>query len=125
MNLNPLLTLSADKTGTMLGYRNLNPEVEEGICQVLSYMWLESEVMPGFRSGPSTSAASSSSSSSSSKKGGRSFAEKKLGEFFMHQIANDASTSYGDGFRTANAAVNKYGLRRTLDHIHMTGSFPV
>ncbi|XP_023546685.1 protein DA1-related 2-like isoform X1 [Cucurbita pepo subsp. pepo] len=107
------------------GYRNLNPEVEEGICQVLSYMWLESEVMPGFRSGPSTSAASSSSSSSSSKKGGRSFAEKKLGEFFMHQIANDASTSYGDGFRTANAAVNKYGLRRTLDHIHMTGSFPV
>ncbi|KAF7147026.1 hypothetical protein RHSIM_Rhsim03G0137200 [Rhododendron simsii] len=26
------------------GYRNLNPEVEEGICQVLSYMWLESEI---------------------------------------------------------------------------------
>uniref|UniRef100_A0A9I9DTJ1 LIM zinc-binding domain-containing protein n=1 Tax=Cucumis melo TaxID=3656 RepID=A0A9I9DTJ1_CUCME len=113
------------------GYRNLNPEVEEGICQVLSYMWLESEVMPGFKSGPSTSTASSSSSSSSShyslssKKGGRSSAENKLGEFFMHQIANDASAAYGEGFRAANAAVNKYGLRRTLDHIFMTGSFPV
>ncbi|XP_038891050.1 protein DA1-related 2 isoform X4 [Benincasa hispida] len=114
------------------GYRNLNPEVEEGICQVLSYMWLESEVvMPGYRSGPSTSAASSSSSSSSShyssssKKGGKSSAENKLGEFFMHQIANDASAAYGEGFRAANAAVNKYGLRRTLDHIFMTGSFPV
>ncbi|XP_023548984.1 protein DA1-related 2-like isoform X2 [Cucurbita pepo subsp. pepo] len=113
------------------GYRNLNPEVEEGICQVLSYMWLESEVMPGSKSGPSTSTASSSSSSSSSyyssssKKGGKSSAENKLGEFFMHQIANDASAAYGEGFRAANAAVNKYGLRRTLDHISMTGSFPV
>ena len=115
----------------MVGYRNLNPEVEEGICQVLSYMWLESEVMPGSKSGPSTSTASSSSSSSSSyyssssKKGGKSSAENKLGEFFMHQIANDASAAYGEGFRAANAAVNKYGLRRTLDHISMTGSFPV
>ncbi|PWA55665.1 DA1-related protein 2 [Artemisia annua] len=96
------------------GYRNLNPEVEEGICHVLSYMWLESEVMPG-----------STSSSSVSKKGGKSRVENKLGEFFMHQIAHDASPVYGGGFRAANAAVNTYGLRRTLDHIHLTGSFPL
>ncbi|XP_019151542.1 PREDICTED: protein DA1-related 2-like isoform X2 [Ipomoea nil] len=111
------------------GFRNLSPEVEEGICQVLSHMWLESEVMPGFRNMPSTSAASSSSSSawpsSSSKKGGRSGAENKLGEFFMHQIAHDTSPAYGGGFRAANEAVNKYGLRRTLDHIHFTGNFPL
>ncbi|PQM41897.1 protein DA1-related 2 isoform X5 [Prunus yedoensis var. nudiflora] len=83
------------------GYRNLNPEVEEGICQVLSYMWLESEVMPGFKNMPSsstsTSAASSSSSSSSSKKGGKSKVEHKLGEFFMHQIANDSSLHMEEG----------------------------
>ncbi|GMP23176.1 hypothetical protein CsSME_00000866 [Camellia sinensis var. sinensis] len=107
------------------GYRNLNPEVEEGICQVLSYMWLESEVMPGFRNMPSTSTASSSSSMSSSKKGGKSGVENKLGEFFMHQIAHDASPAYGGGFRAANAAVNQYGLRSVLDHIHLTGSFPL
>ncbi|OVA15562.1 zinc finger protein [Macleaya cordata] len=105
------------------GYRNLSPEVEEGICQVLSYMWLEAEVMPGSRSMPSTSTASSSSSSS--KKGGKSDLEKKLGEFFMHLIAHDTSTAYGEGFRAANAAVNRYGLRRTLDHIRLTGNFPV
>lgn len=104
------------------GYRNLTTEVEEGICQLLSHMWLESEVMPANRSAPSTSAASSSSTSS--KKGGTSEVEKKLGEFFMHQIANDASPTYGGGFRAANAAVNKYGLRRTLDHIRYTGLFP-
>ncbi|XP_028096681.1 protein DA1-related 2-like isoform X1 [Camellia sinensis] len=107
------------------GYRNLNPEVEEGICQVLSYMWLESEVTPGFRNMPSTSTASSSSSMSSSKKGGKSGVENKLGEFFMHQIAHDASPAYGGGFRAANAAVNQYGLRSVLDHIHLTGSFPL
>ncbi|XP_009615648.1 protein DA1-related 2-like [Nicotiana tomentosiformis] len=107
------------------GFRNLSPEVEEGICQVLSQMWLESEVMPGSRNMPSTSTASSSSTWSYSKKGGKSGVENKLGEFFMHQIAHDASPAYGAGFRAANAAVNKYGLRRTLDHIRLTGSFPV
>ena len=91
---------------------------------MLSYMWLEAEVMPGFRNTPSTSTASSSSSSSS-KKGGTSEVEKKLGEFFLHQIANDASPAYGGGFRAANAAVNKYGLRSTLHHIHLTGYFPI
>ncbi|KAL7253244.1 hypothetical protein ACSBR1_007720 [Camellia fascicularis] len=49
----------------------------------------------------------------------------KLGEFFMHQIAHDASPAYGGGFRAANAAVNQYGLRSVLDHIHLTGSFPL
>ncbi|XP_039004219.1 protein DA1-related 2-like [Hibiscus syriacus] len=105
------------------GYRNLNPEVEEGICQVLSYMWVESEVLPGSSSRASTSAASSSSSSS--KKGGKSNVENKLGEFFIHQIAHDASPAYGGGFRAANTAVNKYGLRQTLDHIRLTGNFPL
>lgn len=83
--------------------------------------------MPGFRNTASTSAASTStsSSSSSSKKGGRSSVENKIGEFFMHQIAHDTSPAYGEGFRAANKAVNAYGLRRTLDHIHLTGSFPV
>ncbi|PAN50423.1 hypothetical protein PAHAL_9G518900 [Panicum hallii] len=111
------------------GYRNLNAEVEEGICQVMSYLWLESEILPASsRHAPSSSYASSSSSSyppTSSKKGGISHTEKKLGEFFMHQIANDTSTAYGDGFRTAYAAVNKYGLRQTLNHIRLTGGFPV
>ncbi|KAL5799902.1 hypothetical protein ACOSQ4_032786 [Xanthoceras sorbifolium] len=107
------------------GYRNLNPEVEEGICQVLSYMWLESEVLPGSKNIPSTSYASSSTSSSSSKKGVKSGVEKKLGEFFMHQIAHDTSPAYGGGFRAANAAVNTYGLRQTLEHIRLTGNFPL
>ncbi|KAG9130800.1 hypothetical protein Leryth_020020 [Lithospermum erythrorhizon] len=107
------------------GYRNLTQEVEEGICQVLSYMWLETEVTPDSKDIASTSTSSSSSTVSETKKGAKSGVENKLGKFFMHQIMNDTSPAYGGGFRAANAAVNKYGLRRTLDHIHLTGSFPI
>ncbi|XP_023729030.1 protein DA1-related 1 isoform X1 [Lactuca sativa] len=111
------------------GYSNLPPDVEEGICQVLAHMWLDSEIMAG-SSGTNAAAASSSSSSSSSsvpvssKKGKRSQFEKQLGEFFKHQIESDTSAAYGDGFREGNKAVLKYGLRSTLEHIRLTGRFP-
>lgn len=108
-----------------IGYRSLSQEVEEGICQVLAHMWLDSEILSGSGSNvASTSAPSSSSSSSTSKKGMRSQFERKLGDFFKHQIESDTSSSYGDGFRAGNKAVLQYGLRRTLDHIKLTGSFP-
>ncbi|KAL6622561.1 hypothetical protein ACP70R_032440 [Stipagrostis hirtigluma subsp. patula] len=109
------------------GYRNLSPEVEEGICQVLSHMWLESEIIFGSSGNVASSSVASSSSSSthaSSKKGAKTEFEKKLGAFIKHQIETDSSVAYGDGFRAGNRSVEHYGLRRTLDHIKMTGSFP-
>ena len=109
-----------------VGYRTLSPEVEEGICQVLAHLWLESEITSGSGSMATTSDASSSSSStsSSSKKGAKTEFEKRLGEFFKYQIETDSSVAYGDGFRAGMRAVERYGLRSTLDHIKMTGSFP-
>ncbi|KAI8525380.1 hypothetical protein RHMOL_Rhmol13G0225800 [Rhododendron molle] len=109
------------------GYRNLTPDVEEGICQVLAHMWLDSEIAAGSGSTVASSSESSSSyssSSTSSKKGKRSQFEKKLGEFFKHQIESDTSAAYGEGFREGNQAVLKYGLKRTLDHIRLTERFP-
>ncbi|RRT33672.1 hypothetical protein B296_00051232 [Ensete ventricosum] len=70
------------------------------------------------------STSSSSSTTRPSKKGARTQSERKLGEFFKHQIESDASPVYGAGYRAATRAVNRYGLRRTLDHIKFTGSFP-
>lgn len=110
----------------LAGYPNLSLEVEEGICQVLAHMWLESEIYSCSRIDAAASSSSSpSSSSTSSKKGKRSDFEKKLGEFFKHQIESDPSPAYGDGFRQGTQAVNKYGLRSTLDHIQITGTFPL
>lgn len=107
----------------LTGYSTLRPEVEEGICQVLAHMWLDSEIFSGSGSHIASS-SSSSSSSTSSKKGTRSQFERKLGDFFKHQIESDTSAAYGDGFRVGNEAVLRYGLRQTLDHIKLTGSFP-
>nr|POE99129.1 protein da1-related 1 [Quercus suber] len=107
------------------GYPNLSPEVEEGICQVLAHMWMESEILSASGSDVASSSSSSSpSSSSSSKKGKRSEFEKKLGEFFKHQIETDETSAYGDGFRKGNEAVLKYGLETTLTHIRLTKNFP-
>ncbi|KAG0466173.1 hypothetical protein HPP92_017753 [Vanilla planifolia] len=104
------------------GYRGLSPEIEEGICQVLAHMWLDSEIMSG--SG-SNIASSSSSSSGPSKKGARSQFERKLGDFFKHQIESDSSPAYGDGFRSRQRGCAQIWSRSTLDHIRFTGSFPL
>ncbi|CAL9166322.1 unnamed protein product [Musa hybrid cultivar] len=104
------------------GYRSLSQEVEEGICQVLAHMWLDSQIISG--SGDNVASTSSSSASTTSKKGSRFQFERKLGDFFKHQIESDTSPAYGDGFRAGNSAVLQYGLRRTLDHIKLTGTFP-
>jgi len=93
---------------------------------VLAHMWLDSEIYSSSgNEGASSSSSSSSSPPPSSKKGQQSDFEKKLGEFFKHQIESDESPAYGEGFRVGNQAVLKYGLRTTLDHIRMTGNFPV
>ncbi|GMH21459.1 hypothetical protein Nepgr_023301 [Nepenthes gracilis] len=74
-------------------------------------MWLDSELIASFGSSYVASLLSSSStllpSSSlgsltgigSSKKGKRSQFERKLGEFFKHQIESDGSVAYRDGFK--------------------------
>ncbi|PIN19606.1 Adaptor protein Enigma [Handroanthus impetiginosus] len=106
------------------GYQTLSPNVEEGICQVLAHMWLDSEILAGSATNMASTSSSSSTSNSTTKKGKRSEFEKKLGKFFIHQIESDPSAAYGDGFREGNEAVIKYGLKRTLDHILYTGYFP-
>ncbi|CAA0841774.1 Protein DA1 [Striga hermonthica] len=105
------------------GYRTLRQDVEEGICQVIACMWLESQIL--FMSDDENASTSSSSSyASTSRQGARSPFEKKLSVFFKHQIATDTSIVYGQGFRTGNQAVQKFGLQRTLDHMRETGNFP-
>ncbi|KAL2607604.1 hypothetical protein R1flu_026177 [Riccia fluitans] len=95
------------------GFPHLEPEVEEGICQVMAHMWLHAQ--SGF----------SGSSSSSDVKTGNQVDQLRLGEFFRHQIAHDPSPVYGGGFRAAQVAVGRYGLPQTLEHMKMTGAFPL
>ncbi|KAK8623357.1 hypothetical protein V6N13_118243 [Hibiscus sabdariffa] len=104
------------------GFQTLSQDVEEGICQVLAHMWLITQLDS---SSPSSDVATTSSSGASRlRKEKIPEFERKLGEFFKHQIESDTSPVYGDGFRAGHSAVYKFGLRRTLEHIRMTGSFP-
>ncbi|XP_024521231.1 protein DA1-related 1 isoform X2 [Selaginella moellendorffii] len=99
------------------GYpHQLNPAVEEGICQVMAHTWLESQI---------GSSGGSSSSSSGGKQKPKSINNDRFQEFFLHQIAMDSSPAYGDGFRAGHQSVVQFGLSRTLEHIKLTGSFPV
>jgi hypothetical protein len=62
-------------------------------------------------------ASSSSSTSSSMKKGAKTEFEKRLGEFFKHQIETDSSVAYGDGFR----ALHVVSMWSTLfDCLHLS-----
>lgn len=84
-------------------FPSLENDVEEGICQVIAHVWLKQEL------------------EKLNRKGASSASTKRLGEFFLHQIETDSSPVYGDGFRAAMAAVNAYGLPKTIDHLRNTG----
>ncbi|CAE6263749.1 unnamed protein product [Arabidopsis arenosa] len=99
--------------------RNLKLEFEEGICQVLGHMWLESQT---YSTSAAASSASSSSSShtpaaSASKKGAQSDYEKKLVEFCKDQIETDDSPVYGVGFKKVYQMVSDSSLHKILKSI--------
>nr|WID60887.1 CHS3 protein [Arabidopsis thaliana] len=102
------------------GYRNLNMVLEEGLCQVLGYMWLESQT---YFFDTATIASSSSSrtplSTTTSKKVDPSDFEKRLVNFCKHQIETDESPFFGDGFRKVNKmmASTNLSLKDTLKEI--------
>ncbi|KAF3574542.1 hypothetical protein F2Q69_00058368 [Brassica cretica] len=101
------------------GYRNLNNILEEGICQVLGHMWLESQT---YATIDASSASSSSPSqppggANASKKGEWSEFEKKLVEFCKNEIETDESAVYGEGFRKVNHMVTNSNLYETLQEI--------
>lgn len=96
------------------GYPNLEPEIEEGICQVIAHKWLKSKMELGSRA-----------AMAANKHELLSETEMKLGECFICLIEQDSSPAYGDGFRKAREAVFRFGLKATLDHIKLTRTLPV
>ncbi|KAK9806813.1 hypothetical protein WJX72_003625 [[Myrmecia] bisecta] len=85
------------------GISGLSLDVEEGLCQLMALLWLESQDL-------------------SQKQGTW---EERLASFFAHQIRTDTSPIYGDGFRGALDAFQKHGLPDTLACVRRTGTLPV
>ncbi|KAF5745640.1 hypothetical protein HS088_TW07G01232 [Tripterygium wilfordii] len=92
------------------GVGNLEPKIEEGICQVIAYKWLEwIETMD---------------SKISSSRSEEAQYERNLKNTFKHEVEMNSSHEYGEGFRDAGHAVAKYGLAPVINHIHKHGSLP-
>lgn len=92
------------------GFPPLAPEVEEGLCQVLAHLWLQSQM--------------GSLTAKPAAPGSPEAYQAKFVEFCMHQIAMDQSPVYGDGFRTAYTATVQQGLLQTLETVRRTGRLP-
>jgi len=99
-------------------FPHMRPEVEEGICQVMSHIWLTKEL------NKLNGTNSSSSSSSSRPNSNQAALEIRLAEFYLHQISTDSSPIYGGGYRHGFAAVQEFGLSRVLEHLRLTANFP-
>ncbi|VVB14995.1 unnamed protein product [Arabis nemorensis] len=104
------------------GHRILNNVLEEGICQVLGHMWLESQTYAPIDAAASSSTSSSRTplaAASASKKGECSNFEKKLVEFYKNQIEENDSPIYGLGFKKVYEMVSYTSFQETLkDIIH-------
>jgi hypothetical protein len=82
--------------------------VEEGLCQLISYLWLKyRQVMMDTIDG-------------------RDSFKTKLRNFYIHQMELDPSTIYGDGFRFALKAYNHLqSLQLLFDHVRLHQRFPL
>lgn len=87
------------------GYPFISPEVEEGLCEVMAHMWLESQI-----SFMSTSH--------------NNHFEKRLAEYLKYDTESRTSHPYGTGFRRAKRVIGMYGLKGAIDYIRMTDTFP-
>ena len=86
-------SLSSVCFGLITGYRNLNTIIEEGICQVLGHMRLDSQTYAPI---DATEASSfHTPAATASKTGACSDFEKKLVDFCKNQIETDDSPVYG------------------------------
>jgi hypothetical protein len=117
---------------------DLPADVEEGLCQLLALLWLEQEgarlvelaakrstqSLKSLSSASSSSSSSSASSSSVAAPGDPVF-ERRLAAFFGHQIREDSSPIYGDGFRAALSVFQQQqgNLKVLLDNIRQRSAF--
>lgn len=83
---------------------HLSPVVEEGVCQLMAFLWLQAQQ-------PQMLAMK-----------GHGTAE--LASYCSHQIQTDPSPVYGDGFRMALRAYQAFGLVALLSHVRLAGCLP-
>ncbi|KAK9928952.1 hypothetical protein M0R45_026066 [Rubus argutus] len=85
--------------------------VEEGMCEVMYYKWLQWFSSTGF--------------DSSHKTNKQAQYTLELKEFLAEMIECQTDEVYGQGFKNAMRAIETFGFKTTLDHIVKNGTLPV
>lgn len=88
----------------------MEPKVEEGICQVIGYQWLDWFV-----------ALDPEASSSTSEKVQYT---RNLTKTYKEQVETHLHRAYGDGFRDAQWAVKRHGLVSVIKYIVRNRTLP-
>nr|GMD91606.1 protein DA1-like isoform X4 [Ipomoea batatas] len=92
------------------GYNNaIGTWVEEGMCEVMAYVWLDWYALFGKEMYGEDEKASFL---------------RNLKEHEMKRMERNPCRIYGDGFREAKSAVKMYGFEHTMKCIAYTGNFP-
>jgi hypothetical protein len=95
---------------------HLPSKVEEGICQVVAYLYLNNKNEMDMCKG---------SDILDDQEFIKLQQNELMREYFKYQIAHDQSPIYGDGFREAMKAVEVIGLPNVLDFIRENQCLPV
>ena len=83
------------------GFHKMALKTEEGLCQLLAYLWLRQEGHC------------------------RADGERERERLYhMNKIFEDSSEVYGAGFRAAFEAHERYGISRVLGHASLCGELP-
>eukprot|EP00210_Caulerpa_lentillifera_P002949 g2816.t1 len=77
----------------------LTPFIEEGLCQLMAYLWIEKQTP-------------------------QDPFEVRLCSFIALQIREHTSPIYGDGFRAAFECFQSIGLADLINHVKLTGQLP-
>eukprot|EP00892_Ulva_mutabilis_P007807 jgi/Ulvmu1/5399/UM022_0194.1 len=84
----------------MHGIRKMTEQAEEGLCQLMSYLWLEAQNIEGDEM------------------------QARLASYVGYQIRTHPSETYGKGFVLALEAYQRFGLKAVLDHVRQTRELP-
>jgi len=84
----------------MRGVAGLRPRVEEGLCQLMAYVWVEQQAGRC-----------------------RDEVQQRLASYFAYQIREDTSEVYGEGFRDAYDAFQQRGLTALVNDVMRRGRF--
>ena len=94
------------------------PKLEEGLCQVIAYLYLESLVQAEAHTKGNPASVEGVRQSRLQEQ------EQSLRRYFAQQIQNDPSPVYGEGFREAQNVVSALGLDVVLDFIQQNQALP-